>query len=124
VEAESLQLLTLSDTVLEGDRQKQRPTPQSEMQKIKARSDSLDIAPGNSAAGERAAKRTANKAHERLNGACHCETHAANAIALERRQLGLKVVNLEPYRQRHVPSMEVRRAEHGHVSKGFHLYQR
>jgi hypothetical protein len=63
------------------------------MDEVRTRSDGLSIAPGNSAAGERAAQRTANKAHERLNAACNCETHAANAIALERRKLGAKVVN-------------------------------
>src|SRR5580704_12347636 len=82
-----------------------------------ARSDNLGAAAVISATGERAAQRIANSAHKRANAACNCEAHAANAIALERRKLGVKVVNIEPHRQRHVPPMEVRRAEHGHVSE-------
>jgi hypothetical protein len=45
------------------------------------------------------------------------EAHSANPIALERRKLRVKVVNPKPHRQRRIPSVEVRRAEHGHVSE-------
>ena len=60
--------------------------------KSAARSDGLRVAAAISAAAKRAAQRAAKAAHERANAARNCETHAANAIALERRELGVKVV--------------------------------
>jgi hypothetical protein len=55
------------------------------------------------------------------NPARKSEAHSANPIALERRKLRVKVVNPKPHRQRRIPSVEVRRAEHGHVSKELSL---
>jgi hypothetical protein len=82
-----------------------------------ARSDDLGIAASIGAAGEHAAQRAANTAHKRTKRAGNNEAHCADAIALQRRKLGVKVVNPKPHRQRHIPSMEVRRAKHGQVSK-------
>ena len=83
-------------------------------------SDGLGVAPVIGAAWERAA----NCPHKRAQRAWDGQTHAANAIAIEGRKLGVQIVNPEPHRQRHVPSMEVRRAKHGHVSEGFVRFTR
>src|ERR1700722_19357347 len=80
-------------------------------------SDGLGIAASIRAAGEYPAQRAAHTAHKRTDPAGERKAHGADAIALQRRKLGVKVVNPEPHRQRHIPSMEVRRAKHGQVSK-------
>jgi len=49
---------------------------------------------------------------------------AMRIVGRERRKLRMKVVNLEPHRQRHVPPMEVRRAEHEMSPKGFVRFAR
>lgn len=77
-----------------------------------------------SAPEQNAPRSAAEAAHERANPARNGETHSPNAIALERRKLSVKVVNLKPRRQRRVPSVEVRRAEHRHVSKDLRLIDR
>jgi hypothetical protein len=82
-------------------------------------SDGLRIAVALRAAAKSAAQRLAEATHKRADPAREGEAHGANAIALKRRKLRMKVVNPKPHRQRRIPSVEVRRAEHRHVSKEF-----
>ena len=100
---------------LEGDRQNGRRRPQSQMEKKGAIRRLQQSRPPAKRAS--AARRAHKAAHKRANPAGHGEAQAPNAIAVERRKLRAQVVDLEPHRQRRMASIEVRRAEHGNVSK-------
>jgi hypothetical protein len=89
------------------------------MDEVRVRSDGLGIAVALRASAKSAAQRAAEATHKRADPARKGEAHGANSIALERRKLRVKVVNPKPHRQRRIPSVEVRRAEHRHVSKEF-----
>jgi hypothetical protein len=82
-------------------------------------SDGLGIAVALRASAKSATQRAAEATHNRADPARKGEAHGANSIALERRKLRVKVVNPKPHRQRRIPSVEVRRAEHPHISKNF-----
>jgi hypothetical protein len=68
------------------------------MDEVTARSHGVRVGVAFPASAKRATQRVAEAAHERANPARNGETHAANAIKLERRKLSVKVVNLKPHR--------------------------
>jgi hypothetical protein len=86
--------------------------PQYQAPEVKPRSERLAI----STATESRAQRTLEASEKGASAVRHGGTQTAEAVAIERRELRVEVVNLEPRRQRRVPSMEVQRAEHGFVS--------
>jgi hypothetical protein len=106
--AKGFQSRTLSDGALERDRQNDCRRPRAQMDADLVCSDGLRIAVALRAAAKSAAQRPTEAAHKRADPARKGEAHRADAIALERRKLRVKVVNPEPHRQRRIPSVEVR----------------
>jgi hypothetical protein len=88
-----------------------------------ARSNRLAIAAATQAETESAAQRALQAAGKRVNAVRNCGAQAAYAVAVERGKLRVEVVDLKPQHERRVPPVEVRRAEHGFLSKRFHLAQ-
>ena len=101
----------LSDGALEGDRQNDGGQPQSQMDADLVCSDGLRIAVALLTAAKSAAQRAAEAAQQqRANAGRNGEAHGANAIALKRRELRVKIVNLEPQGKRRVPPIEISRS--------------
>jgi hypothetical protein len=88
------------------------------MDKISGRSRGFGIAANVTTAAGSAAQRAANTARERVDSG-NGEAHVAKSVAIERREMGVKIVNPKSHRQCRVPSIKIRRTEHGHVSERF-----
>ena len=82
--------------------------------------DDLGLAATESAAqrARKAARGGYWQAGKRANAVRHGGTQTGKTVVVQRRKMRVQVIDLKPHRQRHVPPAEVRRAEHGDVSKG------
>jgi hypothetical protein len=99
-----------------GDRQNDVWRPETEIgarPEAGARSNELTTAAALSGAAGKAAQRLAATAGKHTNAVGDGGTQASRTIEVERRKLGVEIVNSELLRQRRVLSTGVLRAEHG-----------